>query len=78
MLETVEKGKQWRGRTLVVLVMAVVAVVVTGQIVDCLLDSLHLIIAGSELDDTSIKMYRRYLFSGWRLKLGHYGIPLHL
>jgi hypothetical protein len=56
----------------------VVAVVVTGQKVESLLDSLHLINVGFELDDISIKMYRRYLLSGWRLKLGHYCIPLDL
>jgi hypothetical protein len=56
----------------------VVAMVVTGQTVECLLDSLQLIDVGFELDDISIKMYRRYLFSGWRLKLGHYCIPLDL
>jgi hypothetical protein len=61
-----------------VLVMAFVAVVVTEHRVECLLDSWHLIIVGFELDDTSINMYRRYLFSGWSLKFGHYGIPLHL
>ena len=76
MLETIEKGKQ-RRRILVVLMMAVVEVVVTGQREECLLDSLHLISVGFESDDTSFKMYRRNLFSGWRLRLGHYCIPLH-
>jgi hypothetical protein len=41
-----------------------------------LLESLHLINVGFELDDTSVKC-RLYLFSGWRLKVGHYYIPLH-
>jgi len=45
MLETIETGKKAEEK--------VVAVVVTGQRVECLLDCLHLINVGYELDDLS-------------------------
>jgi hypothetical protein len=61
-----------------VVVVVVMAMVVIGQGgEERLLDSLHIINVGFELDDISIKC-RWYLLSGWRLKVGHYYIPLHL